>query len=117
MYDIEFYRDRNGKEPVLEYLRELNASKSKDSRIKLGKIRDYIKLLGIYGTFVGEPVVKHLDGDIWEIRPLKDRILFAAAYKGGFVLLHQFEKKTKKTPKREIELAKREYLDYLERSK
>lgn len=117
MHEIEFYKDRNGKEPVLDYMRELNTSKSKDSRIKLGKIRDYIKLLSIHGTFIGKPVVKHLDGEIWELRPLKDRILFAGAYKGGFVLLHQFEKKTQKTPKREIEQAKREYEDYLERSK
>ena len=117
MYDIEFYKDRNGREPVLEYLRELNASNSKDARIKLGKIRDYIKLLSMHGTFVGSPIVKHLDGDIWEIRPLKDRILFAGAYEGGFVLLHQFEKRTRKTPKREIEQAKREYRDYIERSK
>ena len=117
MFEIEFYRDRRGKEPVLDYLRELNASNSKDARVKLTKIRDYIKLLSIHGTFIGKPVVKHLDGNIWELRPLKDRILFAAAYEDGFVLLHQFEKKTQKTPKREIDQAKREYQDYLERSK
>jgi|GEM_PF-2696192 len=23
---------------------------------------------------VGEPVVKHIDGDIWELRPLSNRI-------------------------------------------
>ena len=116
MHNIEFYKDKNGKEPVLDYMRELNASNSKDARIKLQKIRDYVKLLSIHGTFIGRPVVKHLDGDIWELRPLKDRILFAGACDGGFVLLHQFEKKTQKTPKREIEQAKREFKDYLKRS-
>ncbi len=34
MHEIHFYRDRNGKEPVLEYLRELSRKKDKDSRIK-----------------------------------------------------------------------------------
>ena len=34
-----------------------------------------------------------------------------------YVLLHQFLKKTQKTPKREIEQAKRELADYLERGK
>ncbi|WP_442857321.1 type II toxin-antitoxin system RelE/ParE family toxin [Butyrivibrio sp. TB] len=32
------------------------------------------------------------------------------------MLLHQFVKKTQKTPKREIDQAKRELTDYLERS-
>ncbi|WP_334292447.1 type II toxin-antitoxin system RelE/ParE family toxin [Pseudobutyrivibrio xylanivorans] len=35
---------------------------------------------------------------------------------GKFILLHQFPKKTQKTPKREIEQAKRELADYLERN-
>lgn len=90
--------------------------KDKDSRIKLNKIRDYIKVLSEYGTRAGEPYVKHLDGDIWELRPLRDRILFVAWMNGSFVLLHHFMKKTQKTPAREIEKAKREYADMLERS-
>ena len=60
--------------------------------------------------------MKHLDGEIWELRPLRDRILFAGVVGGKFVLLHQFLKKTQKTPKREIEQAKKELEDYLERS-
>ena len=27
---------------------------------------------------IGEPFIKHLEGEIWELRPLRDRILFAA---------------------------------------
>lgn len=45
MHKIHFYRDRNGKEPVLEYLRELSQKKDKDSRIKAHKINDYIEIL------------------------------------------------------------------------
>jgi len=30
------------------------------------------------GTMIGEPFIKHLEGEIWELRPLRDRILFAA---------------------------------------
>ena len=117
MHEIEFYKDRNGKEPVLDYMRELNTSKSKDSRIKLGKIRDYIKLLSIHGTFIGKPVVKHLDGEIWELRPLKDRILFASWCNNKFVLLSIFRKQTQKTPKREIKKAQNLLEDYKKRSK
>ena len=113
MYKIHFYKDNNGNQPLVEYLLELARQNDKDSRIKLGKIRDYVKALSIYGLQLGEPYIKHLDGDIWELRPLRDRILFVAWQKdGGFVLLHQFMKQTQNTPSREIEKAKSEY-DYL----
>jgi len=117
LYKIYFYKDRNGKEPVKDYIQELAVHKSKDSRIKLTKIRDYLKMLSEYGTRVGVPYVKHLDGDIWELRPLRDRILFAAWNGESFILLHQFMKQTQKTPQREIETAKRNLASYRERSK
>ena len=115
MHPIYFYKDRNGHEPVKEYLQELAKKKDKDSRIKSDKINDYIEALKQYGKQLGEPYIKHLDGDIWELRPLRDRILFVAWHEGGFVLLHQFMKKTQKTPAREIEQAKRELADLIER--
>jgi phage-related protein len=116
MYRIVFYRDRNGKEPVYEYLRELSTRSDKDSRIKANKLNDYIQALSEYGTSIGMPYVKHLDAEIWERRPLRDRVLFAAWVDGTFVLLHHFMKKTQKTPMREIEQAKRELADFIKRS-
>lgn len=115
MYKVHFYRDRHGHEPVAEYIAELARNKDKDSRIKLNKIRDYLRALSEYGTQAGEPYIKHLDGDVWELRPLRDRILFVAWVDGNYVLLHHFVKKTQKTPAREIEKAKRELADLLER--
>ncbi len=111
MYDIYFYKDHNGKQPVLDYLRELASSNSKDSRIKLNKIRDYILILKKYGTLAGEPFIKHLQGELFELRPLRERILFVAWMGDSFVLLHHFTKKTQKTPRREIEKALRELQD------
>lgn len=115
MFKIYFYKDKNGKEPVLEYIEELAKKKDKDSRIKLNKINDYIETLSRYGTQAGEPYIKHLDAEIWELRPLRDRILFIGWVNGSYVLLHQFMKKTQKTPAREIEKAKRELTDLIER--
>lgn len=115
LHKIYFYRDKNGNEPVLDYLKELLSKKGKDSRIKANKINDYIEMLHQYGTQAGEPYIKHLDGEIWELRPLRDRILFVAWVNGSFVLLHPFMKKTQKTPAREIEKAKRELSDMIER--
>jgi phage-related protein len=115
LYDVVFYKDKNGNQPVLEYIKSLALHSDKESRIKLHKIQDYIKALRTYGTLAGEPYIKHLDGDIWELRPIRDRILFAAYMGDRFVLLHHFMKKTQKTPPREIEQAKRELDDIKER--
>lgn len=115
MYEIYFYRDKNGKEPVKEYIAGLAVRKDKDSRIKLNKIMDYLKILSEYGTQAGEPNIKHIDGDIWELRPLRDRILFAAWNSSGFVLLHIFMKRTRKTPRKEIECAKQNFIHYIGR--
>lgn len=108
MHKIYFYKDSNGNEPVLDYLKELSSAKGKDSRIKLNKIHDYIQILSEFGVAAGEPYIKHLEDDIWELRPLRNRILFVGWTDGGYILLHHFIKKTRKTPKREIEKAKRE---------
>lgn len=114
-YNVLFYRNEQGEEPVRDYLNELVKKKDKDSRIKLNKIRDYVKILRIYGTRAGEPYVKHIEGDIWELRPLRDRIFFVAWINDSFVLLHHFMKKTQKTPKREIKQAQKEYADLQKR--
>lgn len=115
MHKIYFYRDKHGNEPVLEYLQKLSNKKDKDSRIKANKINDYIQALSQYGTQLGEPYVKHIEGDIWELRPIKDRIFFVVWHNGAFVLLHQFVKKTRKTPIKEINKAKRELADLIKR--
>lgn len=117
MYSIVFYKDSSGKELIGDYIRELMARNDKDNRIKLNKINDYIEALSIYGTQAGEPYLKHLDGEIWELRPIRNRILFAAYADDSFVLLHHFIKKTQKTPPREIERAKRELEDFRARLK
>ncbi|WP_455224751.1 type II toxin-antitoxin system RelE/ParE family toxin [Granulicatella sp.] len=115
MHEIHVYRDKNGKEPVTEYLRLLSKNNCKDNRIKLKKINDYIELLSKYGTSLGEPYIKYIEDGIWELRPLRDRILFVTWINDSYVLLHQFMKKTQKTPRKEIEKAKRELKDIQER--
>ena len=87
MYEIEFYEQENGYSELVEY-----------------------------GTRVGEPVTKHLEGEIWELRPLKHRFLYAYYKDRKFIILHHFIKRTKRTPKKEIEQAKRKLKDYKERN-
>ena len=116
MYSVEFYKDKDGNEPVKEYISSLAGKNDKDSRVNLNKIRDYIKTLSEYGTRAGEPYVKHIEGEIWELRPLKNRILFFGYDGNKIILLSHFIKKTQKTPQREIDKAKRLMKDHKERS-
>ena len=117
MYNIEFYEDERGFSEVKEFIKELRekSRNSKDARINFNKIVAYIDILEEMGTRIGEPVTKHLDGEIWELRPLSNRILYAFYKDDTFILLHQFTKKSQKTPRCEIEKAKREYVDYIRR--
>lgn len=116
MYKIVFYQDKKGVSSVKEYIDELNQNYSnKDNRVKLKKITAYINQLSEKGLELGIPYIKHIEGDIWELRPLRDRILFAYLDNNKFVLLTCFMKKTQKTPKQEIEKAKRLLKEYKRR--
>ena len=118
MYDIIFYEDKNGYSEVKSLLKVMSedAMTNKQSRVNLNRIVAYIDKLKESGTRVGAPVTKHLEGEIWELRPLKNRILYAYYKDNTFILLTHFVKKTKKTPKREIERAIRCLKDYQERN-
>jgi len=118
MYEVIFYSDANGNEPIVDYILDLKqkSNTNKDARVNFTKIIAYIDLLEEYGTWIGQPVVKHLEDDIWELRPLKNRILFAHYNDKIYILLHRFVKKTDKTPPQEIAQAKRKLADYIERN-
>lgn len=117
MFDIYFYEDKNGNVPILNYIQELSQKTDKDSRINHNKINDYIQILSEYGKTAGEPYIKHIEDDIWELRPIRNRIFFASWTNNSFILLHHFRfKKTPKTPRDEIEQAKRNLKDILERT-
>ena len=93
----------------------IRASSSKDARIQYKQITFYIQLLQTNGTALSEQITKHLQEDIWELRPGSNRVLYFYHKDQTFVLLHLFRKKTNKTPRREIERAKAERDDYLRR--
>lgn len=76
----------------------------------------YLDLLSKNGLSLREPYIKHLDKEIWELRPIRDRILFAYKENNKFILLSVFLKQTQKTPKMEIDKAKRLLKEYKERN-
>ncbi|NMA18608.1 MAG: type II toxin-antitoxin system RelE/ParE family toxin [Clostridiaceae bacterium] len=117
MFKIEFYSTADGVSELWDFLDDLQkkAIKSKDARVQHKQIVLYIQLLKDYGTRLGENITKHLEDDIWELRPGNNRVLFFYHKDNTYVLLHQFRKKTQKTPRREIEKAKAKRDDWIAR--
>ncbi len=116
-YTIEFYEQTNGESDVWNFLENLRnkAATSKDARIQYKQLSLYIQLLQDNGTLLPDNIAKHLEENIWELRPGNNRVLYFFYDNGTFVLLHHFRKKSQKTPRREIERAKVERDDYLSR--
>ena len=117
MYTVEFYETRDGQCPVWEFLENLRikSASNKDARIQHKQASLYIELLQQNGTRLNDNITKHLEDGIWELRPGNNRVFYFFYENNTFVLLHQFRKKSQKTPKREIEKAKSERNDYLSR--
>ena len=118
LYEVEFYYDRHGESEIVDFLDDLKekSETNKTARINREKILAYIGALARYGTRIGVPYVKHIDGEIWELRPLGNRIFFFYWKDNRFVPLHHFIKKTQKTPPREIAKAQNNLKDFKERN-
>lgn len=114
-YNIIFYERQNGYSEIWDFLEKLRKKSltNKDTRIQYNQILLYIELLQNNGTKLPSTVTKHIEDNIWELRPGNNRIFYFYFENNTFVLLHSFRKKTQKTPKREIEKAKSERDDYL----
>lgn len=117
MYHVEFYETADGYSELWEFLEmlEQEAENSKDARIQYRQIVQCIDLLQKNGTYLGSKITKHITENIWELRPGFNRIFYFYYKNNTFVLLHQFRKKSNKTPKREINKALAERNDYLTR--
>ncbi len=78
-----------------------------DIRARFQRITSIIKAIGL--DKVREPYVKHLEGKLWEMRMQGQdgiaRALYVTATGYRVVVVRAFTKKTKKTPRHEIELA------------
>lgn len=115
MYKIEFYENQRGESEVWDFLETLRVKSktSKDARIQYNQILFYIDLLAKNGTNLPVNLTKHLEEDIWELRPGNNRVFYFYYDESQYVLLHHFRKKSQKTPKREITRAKAERDDYI----
>ena len=117
MFTIDFYETANGHSDVRDFMEELRQKResNKDARIQFKQIAMYIELLARNGTQLPDNITKHIDDGIWELRPGNNRVFYFFFQDDCFVLLHHFRKKSQKTPQREIDRAKAERADYLNR--
>ena len=108
MLNAVFFKTETGVEPVRNWLRELSKT---DKKI----IGEDIKTVQL-GWPIGMPLVDSLGNGLWEIRIKLSggriaRIIFFMD-NNTMVLVHGFIKKTPKTPKQELDLAKKRKKQY-----
>jgi phage-related protein len=77
--------------------------------LKAGLIRIFDRIEAVGLDRVHEPLVKHIEGRLWEMRPsgrnIEGRALCVAVKGRRVIVVLAFIKKTQKTPRRLIELA------------
>ncbi len=114
MYEIEFYDTEEGKCPVHEFLDSL------EPKLKAKTLRT-IDLLESNGTALGSPFTKSLGDGLFELRTKHSsnitRIIYFFYIGKKAILTNGFIKKTMKTPKSELYLAKKYKEDYERRYK
>jgi len=100
--EVVFYRTERGREPVRDWLRALTKTERRiiGTDIKTAQ----------FSWPLGMPLVRKLEPGLWEIRSNIDqriaRTLFTIA-EDRIVLLHGFAKKSQKTPKSDLALARK----------
>ena len=102
-WTVNYFTDTMGKQPVKEWIDTL------DIKLQL-KIFRAFELLEDFNINLKAPYVKPLEDKLYELR-IKDqkgiyRVIYFAHTGKEFIMLNGFIKKTQKTPKKEIELAK-----------
>ena len=109
---VEYYELENGTCPVEEFILK------QDNKMQ-AKIFKNLELLEIRGNELREPFSKHIEDGIFEIRNKVGnditRIFYFFVIGQKIILTNGFIKKTQKTPKAEISLAKKYRNDYLNR--
>ncbi len=105
MFEILYYPE-GSRGPVRDYLIELAKERPKAfARLALD-----LEVLGAEGLRAQQITIRPLGDKLWELKRLYDGIqyrVFFGVHKGVAWLVHGIEKKSAKTPKDDLELARR----------
>ncbi len=112
MFELEFYRLPNGNAPVEDFLNSL------DKKMRVKALHG-LSILEEFGNTLREPHSKPIGNGLFELR-IKfasdiSRIFYFFVVDNKIILTNGFIKKSAKTPKAEIELAKKYKADYEKR--
>ena len=112
MYDVLFYDLPDGSKPVKDFMDTLDAKMF----VKVVRTIDMLKQVG---SSMRLPYSEHLDDGIFEIRVKQGtnitRVLYFFFVGKKIILTNGFVKKTQKTPKNELALAKKYRDEYKSR--
>lgn len=113
-FSLEFYETESGDEPVADFLDSL------DNKMA-AKLIGLMEVLEDKGTELRKPYSEHLEDGIFELRCKQGsditRVLYFFYVGEKIIATNGFVKKTKKTPPRELKLAKKRRADWLKRHK
>src|SRR6266705_3298836 len=111
-WSVVFYREESGNSPVREFLNSLD--ETAQASVLVG-----IELLKNRNVTAREPLVRHLEGKLWELRRESRTNIYRVIYffftGRRIVLLHGFQKKTQKTPRQELAIAQARFMAFSER--
>jgi phage-related protein len=111
-WSIVFYLEDDSESPVEEFLLGLDAKTQARFDWSLEQLR-------VCNVHAGEPLVRQISGKLWELREESHTNIFRVLYVfytgRKIVLLHGFQKKTQKTPAKEIDFALRRLQHFIER--
>ena len=99
-YELCYFKDVDGSEPVREYIQNLSASER-------AKTYAFIKHLGEHGPQTTRPVADSI-GDktgLYELRPKPHRYLYFYYHRNKIIFLHAFEKDTQKIRQSDLNIA------------
>ena len=109
-----YYRDRDGREPVDDFVDSLDPARQEELDFKIGLLN---RLLSTDPP-LPFPHSSQVDGQLHELRCHYGRDLYRVLYQRSgnlFVLLHALEKRTGALPQADIDIAKARFADFKER--
>lgn len=109
---IEFYITPDGTSPIEVFLDTLDLKTRARFRWSMEQLRQR-------NVQAHEPLVKHLEGKLWELREESQTNIYRVIYffftGRRIILVHGFGKKKQKTPAKELEIARKRYFEFLQR--
>lgn len=101
-YNISLYVDSRNQCPILEFLDTLNAKETQ-------KCLAYIELLAEFGNRLPANYIKHIENDVWELRPefggTEFRFFYFLVLEDTIVILHAVKKKRQRLAQSDIAMA------------